>query len=322
MRILALVPLVAMMNAPAGLQAQPDEEHVRELVQLALQERRGARLGLSLGNWMEGPVEGVEVELVTPGGPAEQAGLRTGDLLTSIDAEPLAGDSSEESYRKLQLLMAEIEPGSEVTVGFRRDREELEVQVTTGEWPQSDAWLSFEGQGRLGQRAAGSLARRLANSFSGRGGDVDVEVEMDGDGGIARRIFRTRRDPVLSFYDVAWRLQGLQVAELTPALGEYFGAEQGLLVVRAPDDEEIGLEDGDVIRKIGGREFRDARQATRILRSYEPGEEVELEVLRHKRDKTVRFELPEREFPRGDMFYSPPGIPGIPMEPVRPRGVN
>ena len=77
---------------------------------------------------------------------------------------------------------------------------------------------------------------------------------------------------------MAWRLEGLQIVELTPVLGEYFGAEKGLLVIRAPDDEEIGLEEGDVIRMISGREFRDARQATRILRSYEPGEEVELEV--------------------------------------------
>ena len=120
---------------------------------------------------------------------------------------------------------------------------------------------------------------------------------------------------------MAWRLGGLQVAELTPALGEYFGVDEGLLVVRAPENEDIGLEDGDVIRKIGGRTFRDARQATRILRSYEPGEEVELEVMRHKRSRTVRFELPERSgrITRGNLLSPPaPAVPEAP--PMHPHG--
>ena len=326
MRILAVVPLIALMSAPASVQAQSGEEPLEGLIELALQERHGARLGLSLGSWEEEPVEGLEVDLVTPGGPAEQAGLKAGDLLTSIDAESLAGDSSEESYEKLRGMLAEMEPGREVTVGFRRDGEDIEVQVTTEAWQPLVTWRSNEGPRRFGQRAE-NWARRLANSFSGGEGDVDVEVEMDGDGDNSRRIVRMwrGRDPFvpLSFYDVAWRLQGLQVAELTPALGEYFGAEYGLLVVRAPDDEEIGLEDGDVIRRISGREFRDARHATRILRSYEPGEEVELEVLRHKRSKTVRFQLPEREFPQGEMFTPPwSGPDGALRDPMLPRGAN
>lgn len=330
MKILAIVPLVALLSAPTGAQAQSEKQRIEELVEVALQaieeKRRGARLGLGLANWVEGPVEGVEVELVTPGGPSEQAGLKAGDLLTSINAESLAGDSSQESYEKLHRLMAEMEPGSQVTVGFRRDGEDLDVQVTTEAWPQVVTYPAYRRQWRLGGRE-GDWARRLANSFRGRGGNVDLEVELDDQGGDSRRVVRMRRSPaeMLTFYDVAWRLQGLQIAELTPALGEYFGAKQGLLVVRAPDDEEIGLEDGDVIREIGGRAFRDARQATRILRSYEPGEEVKLEVLRHKRSRTITFELPEREgeFPRGEMFIPPtPGISGTsPVTPSAPLTV-
>ena len=141
-------------------------------------------------------------------------------------------------------------------------------------------------------------------------------VDVDDGGGRARSV-RVRRVPadILSFSDMAWRLGGLQVAELTPALGEYFGVEDGLLVVRAPENEDIGLQDGDVIRKIGGRTFRDARQATRILRSYEPGEEVELEVVRHKRNRTVRFELPERpgRITRGNLLG--PTAPAVPEAP-------
>ena len=326
MRFLALTPLLTLMLAPAGLQAHPHEgampeeqftDMLRQEVQ-ALQERaKGARLGISLGNWADGPVNGLSVLSVSPGGPAEQAGLRAGNRLTSIDGESLASESGEQAYEKLRGILAETEPGSEVTIGYLDDGSDGQAQVKTEAWTQIVAGRSLTAQRRFGETSE-SWARRLANSFSG--GNVDVEVDVDDGGGMARTV-RVRRGPadLLSFSDMAWRLGGLQVAELTPALGEYFGVEQGLLVVRAPESVDIGLEDGDVIRKIGGRTFRDARQATRILRSYEPGEEVELEVTRHKRSRTVRFELPERpgRITRGQLLV--PGIPSVPEAPPMRR---
>ena len=328
MRFLALMPLLTLMLAPAGLKAHPHEgglpeEQFAEMLRqevLALQERaKGARLGISLGNWADGPVEGLNVLSVSPGGPAEQAGLRSEDLLTSINGESLAGASGEQSYEHLRDMLAETEPGSEVSIGYRRDGDDLEVQVKTDAWTQIVAGRGIAAPRRFASRAEG-WARRLANSFSG--GNVDVEVDVDDGGGRERSTVRVRRAPadLLSFSDMAWRLGGLQIAELTPALGEYFGVEDGLLVVRAPENEDIGLEDGDVIRKIGGRTFRDARQATRILRSYEPGEEVELEVMRHKRSRTVRFELPERpgRITRGNLLR--PRAPAVPEAPPLREG--
>lgn len=326
MRFLALTPLLTLMLAPAGLGAHPHEgampdeqftDMLRQEVQ-ALQERaKGARLGISLGNWADGPVNGLSVLSVSPGGPAEQAGLRAGNLLTSIDGESLASESGEQAYEKLRGILAETEPGSEVTIGYLDDGSDGQAQVKTEAWTQI-VWGPMAAPRRFGERSE-SLARRLVNSFSG--GNVDVEVDVDGGGSRARTV-RVRRGPadLLSFSDMAWRLGGLQVAELTPALGEYFGVADGLLVVRAPENVDIGLEDGDVIRKIGGRTFRDARQATRILRSYEPGEEVELEVTRHKRSRTVRFELPERpgRITGGRLLV--PGMPSVPeAPPIRRR---
>ena len=83
-----------------------------------------------------------------------------------------------------------------------------------------------------------------------------------------------------------WLLGGWGDAEfvtLTPQLGRYFGADKGVLVARAPEDAALGLQDGDVIVAIGGREPQDGRHAMRILRSYQPGEPVELRILRDRR---------------------------------------
>ena len=330
MKQLAATSLLALIIAPLALQAHPHEEGVEEshVLRFAFPDAerrvmlqvptRGARLGISLEIWAEGAVEGLKVMSVSPGGPAEQSGLRSGDFLTAINGESLAADSVQESYQRLREALAQVEPGSDVSIGYQRGEEELEVQVATSSLEE----LVADRTGKRGRRMAeriGGWARSMSNWAAGDR-NVDVEVDVDEDGQ-ERRIVRIRRnapDP-LAFYDMAWRLGGLQITELTPALGEYFGAEHGLLVVRAPDDEEVALEDGDVIQKIGGREFKDARHATRILRSYEPGEKVELELLRHKRRKDVSFELParSRELLRGRFMAPPePVVPPTPLEPV------
>src|SRR2546427_12533397 len=45
----------------------------------------------------------------------------------------------------------------------------------------------------------------------------------------------------------------LELVSLNSDLGEYFGAKDGVLVVRAPADSSLPLKGGDVITSIGGR---------------------------------------------------------------------
>jgi len=85
----------------------------------------------------------------------------------------------------------------------------------------------------------------------------------------------------------------MELAKLTERLGSYFGTDEGLLVVRAPDDEDLMLEDGDVILSIDGREPASIAHAMRILRSYEGGEELKIEIMRDKRKRTVSIEMPD-----------------------------
>ena len=347
MRVVALAPLLALLAAPlqAGHPHEdemevetdvletyemarsffPPEELKEPLEQIAQMEvlvrdsAKGAMLGVSLGGWADGSVEGLNVLSVSPGGPADRAGLKSGDLLTTFNGKPLSAESGQEAYDRLRQMMAETEPGSEVSVGYRRGAEVSVVEIATGAWPQMFA--RQDGNWREGIAERAREWARMANSWRGTGESVDIDVDLGGAGNGVRRIVRTRRGPAsaLTFYDMASRLGGLQIAELTPALGEYFGADRGLLVVRAPDDEDVPLEDGDVIRKIGGREFKDARHATRILRSYEPGEQVELEVIRHKRSRVLSFQLPDRLRPPAERRFWR-GLPQPPAAPSRSGG--
>lgn len=102
---------------------------------------------------------------------------------------------------------------------------------------------------------------------------------------------------------------------LTPGLGRYFGAEKGVLVAHAPDDAALGLQDGDVILSIGGREPQTGSHAMRILRSYQPGESVELRIMRDRRAQTLSAKIPERE--AWDMLRGAP-VPRAPATPAPP----
>jgi S1-C subfamily serine protease len=89
-------------------------------------------------------------------------------------------------------------------------------------------------------------------------------------------------------------LGDMELATLTPRLGSYFGSDKGVLVVRAPADGALKLEDGDVILAIDGRQPSSGSHATRILRSYQPGEKVTLRIMRQHKTLDLESTLPER----------------------------
>lgn len=68
-----------------------------------------------------------------------------------------------------------------------------------------------------------------------------------------------------------------------------------MLVVRAPDQADIDLQDGDVIQTIGARVPNDPGHAMRILRSYEAGEELVIGIMRDERSTEIRLVLPQPE---------------------------
>jgi S1-C subfamily serine protease len=84
----------------------------------------------------------------------------------------------------------------------------------------------------------------------------------------------------------------MQLTKLTPQLGRYFGTDRGVLVVRAPAHGVLKLQDGDVILAIGGRTPKSRSQAIRILTSYDPGQKIELLVLREHHRINITATMP------------------------------
>jgi S1-C subfamily serine protease len=104
-------------------------------------------------------------------------------------------------------------------------------------------------------------------------------------------------------------LTDMELATLTPRLGSYFGTDKGVLVVRAPADGALHLEDGDVILAIDGREPSSGSHATRILGSYQPGEKITLRIVRAHRTQELQGTLPERAHPHHDMMFRTEPMP-------------
>ena len=117
--------------------------------------------------------------------------------------------------------------------------------------------------------------------------------------------------PNFDFHKFAWISDGsgwghMEMVALTERLGKYFGTDKGLLVVRAPEDVSLKLEDGDVIQSIDGRDPTSVSHAMRILGSYQSGEELELQIMRDQRRQTLKIQMPDNR--RSWVPHATPGI--------------
>jgi serine protease Do len=97
------------------------------------------RAGLSGAvNRIYGFKNGVLVQEVTPGGPAEKAGLKPGDVITAIDGRSIKdGDD-------LVNEIASRRPGSTARLGYTRDGKSADTTVTIGDRDKIFAELSTQ----------------------------------------------------------------------------------------------------------------------------------------------------------------------------------
>jgi len=196
----------------------------------------------------EGATSGTVVQGVTPGSPAEKAGIKAGDVITAVDGHRIqgTGDGSkgEDGASQIVRLLRKTRPGQQIEVEYRRGSEnrkaEIKVESRRGAWA-----YAFHDD------------HRTVRSAELPGGWSEVEL-----------------------------------AAISSELGEYFGTSRGLLVLHSSGAGEVKLKAGDVILKIGDEEPSTPTQAVRLLRSYEPGQAIPVEVLRQKKKQMLSLQMP------------------------------
>lgn len=100
---------------------------------------------------------------------------------------------------------------------------------------------------------------------------------------------------------------GITMDEIKPSMARALGLDedQGVLINDVVDGSpaaEAGLEPGDVLLKVSDHEITGISKLTRTLHAYDPGDEVELTVLREGKRKTLDVVLGEREKNRVMVF--------------------
>ncbi len=93
---------------------------------------------------------------------------------------------------------------------------------------------------------------------------------------------------------------GIAMDELKPSMSRALGLEEdlGVLINEVIEDSpaaEAGLRSGDVLLRVGGHEITGIGKLTRSLHAHDPGDEVELVVLREGGRETFDVVLGERE---------------------------
>ncbi len=259
----------------------------REVVDLMGRPRLGVTVG---GNEGEGPVEGVNILGVSPGSAADDAGLRAGDVITSVNGESMSADDGAKANHRLLDFMKGVKEGDKLSVEYLRDGNVGKVEVEPRVMgPHVYAW-------------------------AGDGENFEFKMPPVAMAPDVMREFRFV-SPLLAG---SW--SEMELVELNKDLGRYFGTDSGLLVVSAPKSDALKLQAGDVIQSIDGRAPTSVGHAMRILGSYQAGEKLELGIMRDKRGQKLDITMPDD---RTSMLAPPlPPLPARAPLPARPADAD
>ncbi len=219
---------------------------------------REPMLGVLLGD--AGDDTGIELAGVTPGGGAEQAGMKAGDRVVAVNGTRLDRGGNPKPLSLLGQAMSNVQAGDTVKVEYVRDGETRHAQVVTQERGQYMAKLMEQKKPWL--QTLQSLPD-LEDLAALKGLSALEAADAGGSGPQIRQI------PA-----------GLQLEDVSGALAGYFQVDRGVLVVRAPA-RSPGLEGGDILLAIGGQAVSGADGALETLGSAKGS--VKVRVKRHGR---------------------------------------
>ena len=138
-----------------------------------------------IGVWLKDRSGRLEIVSVIPSTPAQQVGLREGDVIDSIDGEPVGSLNSDQAVNRIK-----GKEGTEVSLGIDRDGEQVSFDITreTIELPNLIANRTPEGLGYVRlfgfSRGAGDQLRDEVKELTEAGAEGIILDLRDNGGGL------------------------------------------------------------------------------------------------------------------------------------------
>ena len=215
---------------------------------------------------------GVEVTMVDQDAPAGKAGLKEQDVILTLNSADV------QSVEQLRRMIRETPPGRVVTLGISRNGQAMSIKV--------------------------ELADRKKNysyNYSPDGKEFKFNMPVMPTMPVLPDLPEM---PVSIVVVHSSARSGLMVENLTPQLGDFFGAKNGVgVLVRSVEKgsraDKAGFRAGDVIIKINGEPIHDSGDFSQALRSRKDNT-ASISVIRDKKEQTISITLPERK--QSDLF--------------------
>ena len=234
--------------------------------------------------------KGVEVTMVDQDAPAGKAGIKDHDVIVSMNGTEV------ESVEQFRRLIRETPPGRVVTLGVSRDGQPVTLKVQLGDRKKAFAYSFSDSDHKPFKLAMPPVLPVPPVPPMPAFSDMDIPVSVVVVHSSAR--------------------SGLMVENLTPQLGEYFGAKNGHgVLVRSVEKgsraEKAGFRAGDIITKVNNESISDAGDFSHALRSRKENS-VSVGIIREKREQTLTLSLPDRK--QSSTFESFDDLPDIHAE--------
>jgi S1-C subfamily serine protease len=264
---------------------------------------------------------GVRVDQVQPGSPADNAGVKVGDIITAIDTKAVTADT-------IRGVIAEHRVGDVITLSLMRGTTSMNVKVTLAERPaeataepSSPASANRPMLGiQLEDTANGPVIRAVvAGSPAEKAGlkvdDVltkigDTAVKDAASAGAAIQALKVGDEvsiEVMRAGQTVMVTATLAAAPATvteppapitatrPMLGvQLQDTDKGVViqsVAAGSPAETAGLKVGDVLTKINDTTIKDAASASAAVQALKVGDEVTVEITRDRKTMTVKATL-------------------------------
>lgn len=225
---------------------------------------------------------GVEVVTVSPGGPAEKAGIKEHDVVLEFNGQRVDGT---EQFRR---MIRETPVGRNAKVVVSRDGVNMTLTVTLGERPEPSA----------------RILRRED------GGEWTFHLPTPPTPPTPRTAPRAPRAPSVEIFpNMEWfslagapRL-GIEGDAVGKQLGEYFGVPggEGVLVKAVTPGSPAdlaGVKAGDVITKIETESVKDTGDIRSAVRERRNKTSYPITVIRNKKEMTLTVKIEKAETPR------------------------